>query len=88
MIHHLLNIKTAVEYIPFQELELCQMLADMVQRPHTYHDHVRRYSTSLVTSITFGWRSLAFHDPDVKQIYEVCDTRHLFSHDADDLIGI
>ncbi|KIW96772.1 uncharacterized protein Z519_02163 [Cladophialophora bantiana CBS 173.52] len=70
MIHNLLNIKTAVEYIPYQELELRQMLADMARRPNNYHDHVRRYSTSLVTSITFGWRSLAFNDPDVKQIYE------------------
>lgn len=71
MIHNLLNIKTAVEYIPYQELELRQMLADMVKKPSRYHDHVRRYSTSLVTSMTFGWRSLAFNDPDVKQIYEV-----------------
>jgi cytochrome P450 len=71
MIHNLLNIKTAVNYIPIQELELRQMLADMVKRPNKYHDHVRRYSTSLVTSITFGWRSLAFNDPEVKQIYEV-----------------
>ncbi|KAL1999237.1 hypothetical protein VTN02DRAFT_4837 [Thermoascus thermophilus] len=70
MIHNLLNIKTAVNYIPFQELELRQMLADMVKRPNKYHDHVRRYSTSLVTSITFGWRSLAFNDPEVRQIYE------------------
>ncbi|OQD75807.1 hypothetical protein PENDEC_c006G01681 [Penicillium decumbens] len=70
MIHNLLNIKTAVEYIPFQELELRQMLADMVKKPNAYHDHVRRYSTSLVTSFTFGWRSLAFNDPDVKAIYE------------------
>jgi cytochrome P450 len=71
MIHNLLNIKTAVNYIPFQELELRQMLADMVKRPNKYHDHVGRYSTSLVTSITFGWRSLAFSDPEVKQIYDV-----------------
>lgn len=71
MIHNLLNIKTAVEYIPYQELELRQMLADMIKEPKSYHDHVRRYSTSLVTSMTFGWRSLAFNDPDVKQIYEV-----------------
>lgn len=71
MIHNLLNIKTAVNYIPFQELELRQMLADMAERPDRCHDHVRRYSTSLVTSIIFGWRSLAFDDSEVKQIYEV-----------------
>ncbi|KAJ9144501.1 putative Cytochrome P450 oxidoreductase [Pleurostoma richardsiae] len=70
MIHNLLNIKTAVEYIPYQELELRNMLADMVKKPNAYHDHVRRYSTSLITSIAFGWRSLAFNDPDVKAIYE------------------
>jgi cytochrome P450 len=71
MVHSLLNVKTAVDYIPFQELELRQMLADMVRTPEKYHDHVRRYSTSLVTSFTFGWRSLEFEHPDVKQIYEV-----------------
>lgn len=71
MVHSLLNVKTAVDYIPFQELELRQMLADMVRAPNKYHDHVRRYSTSLVTSFTFGWRSLAFSHPDVRQIYEV-----------------
>jgi hypothetical protein len=71
MIHGLLNIKTAVDHIPYRELELRQILADMVKRAEKSHDHVRRYSTRLVTSITFGWRSLAFKDPDVKQIYEV-----------------
>lgn len=71
MIHGLLNIKTAVDYIPYQELELRQMLADLMRRPEKYHDHVRRYSTSLMMSITFGRRILAFNDPDVKQIYEV-----------------
>jgi len=70
MIHNLLNIKTAVEYIPFQELELRQMIFDMARKPDAYHDHVRRYSTSLTTSIAFGWRSVAFHDPDVKAIYD------------------
>lgn len=70
MIHSLLNIETAVQYIPYQELELRQMLADMVRKPNAYQDHVRRYSTSLITSIAFGWRSLAFNDPDVKAIYD------------------
>lgn len=88
MIHNLLNIKTAVEYVPYQELELRQMLADMVRQPERYHDHVRRYSTSLVTSITFGWRSLAFNDPDVKQIYEVSHTTMNTLFDANVLSGL
>lgn len=79
MVHNLLNVKTAVDYIPFQELELRQMLADMVRKPEKYHDHVRRYSTSLVTSFTFGWRSLDFDHPDVKQIYEVGESAVVFN---------
>lgn len=85
MLHNLLNVKSAVDYIPFQELELRQMLADMVRKPDRYHDHVRRYSTSLVTSFTFGWRSLAFGDPEVKQIYEVSDVRRHCGEQADNL---
>lgn len=71
MIHNLLNAKTAVKYIPFQELELKQMLSDMIDEPARFHNHVRRYSTSLVTSMVFGWRSTSFDEPAVKQIYEV-----------------
>jgi cytochrome P450 len=71
MIHNLLNVKKAVDYVPYQELELKQMLSDMIDEPTGFHDHVRRYSTSLVTSFVFGWRSPSFHDPAVKQIYDV-----------------
>jgi hypothetical protein len=42
----------------------------MVSRLEKYDHHLRRNRTSLVTCITFGWRSLAFKNPDVKQIYE------------------
>lgn len=70
MIHSLLNAKKAVDYVPYQELELKQMLSDMIDRPSAFHDHVRRYSTSLVTSFVFGWRSPSFNDPAVKQIYD------------------
>lgn len=70
MIHNLLNAKKAVDYVPYQELELKQMLSDMIDRPSAFHDHVRRYSTSLVTTFVFGWRSPSFHDPAVKQIYD------------------
>ncbi|KAK5116824.1 hypothetical protein LTR85_009084 [Meristemomyces frigidus] len=65
MIHNLLNAKKAVDY-----LELKQMLSDFIDRPSAFHDHVRRYSTSLVTSFVFGWRSPSFNDPAVKQIYD------------------
>lgn len=70
MIHNLLNAKQAVNYVPYQELELKQMLNDMIDRPSRFHDHVRRYSTSLVTTFVFGWRSPSFSDPAVKQIYD------------------
>lgn len=70
MIHNLLNAKKAVDYVPYQELELKQMLSDMIDRPAAFHDHVRRYSTSLVTTFVFGWRSPSFYDLAVKQIYD------------------
>lgn len=54
MIHSLLNITAAESYVPYQDLENKQMLAELLDRPDLFLESIRRYSNSLTTSIVFG----------------------------------
>ena len=54
MIHSLLNISAARSYVPYQMLENKQMLYEILHEPEKVLDHVRRYTNSLTTSMTFG----------------------------------
>ncbi|EKG13898.1 Cytochrome P450 [Macrophomina phaseolina MS6] len=73
MIHSLLNVTAAKSYVPYQELENKQMLNDLLESPDSLLEHLRRYSSSLVASIVFGWRTPDYRDPKLWQFFHGFD---------------
>ncbi|KAK7728483.1 hypothetical protein SLS57_002371 [Botryosphaeria dothidea] len=88
MIHALLNVNAAKSYVrspphlhavltppkvPYQDLENKQMLNDLLDSPETLLEHLRRYSSSLVASIVYGWRTPDFKDPKLWEFFDGFD---------------
>jgi hypothetical protein len=71
MIHNILNIKAAVTYVPYQDLENKIMLKGFLDTPEDFHSHIRRYTFSLSTQIIFGYRSPDIRDPNLQQLFWV-----------------
>jgi hypothetical protein len=53
--HHALHVNKSAEYVPYQELENKQLIYDIMIDPSDLLGHFRRYSSSLVTSIVYGY---------------------------------
>ncbi|KAE8442354.1 hypothetical protein EG329_003425 [Mollisiaceae sp. DMI_Dod_QoI] len=70
LLHGILNINAAKTYVPYQVLENKQMLFDILNTPDDVLGHIRRYSNSLTTSMTFGWRTPTNDDPKLRQLFE------------------
>ena len=49
-----LNIKKAISYIPYQDLETKQLLFDMMENPSGLFEHFRRFASSVATSVVYG----------------------------------
>ena len=70
-IHKILNIKAAITYVPYQDLENKIMLQGFLDTPEDFHDHLRRYTFSLSTQIIFGYRAPDTKDPNLQQLFWV-----------------
>ncbi|KAF2475793.1 putative cytochrome P450 [Lindgomyces ingoldianus] len=71
--HTALHINKAVTYVPYQEIENKQMLYDMMEKPADLLEHFRRYSSSLTTSMVFGFRWKHFNDPRLQKMFHILD---------------
>lgn len=71
--HSTVNIGVAKAYVPYQDLENKHMLSGILDQPHLFIDHIRRYSTSLTTQMIFGFRTIAIDDPRLKELYAEVD---------------
>jgi hypothetical protein len=71
MIHNILNIRAAVTYVPYQDLENKHMLLGFLDEPTKFVNHLQRYSNSLTTQMVFGFRTPNIDDPKLKQLFEV-----------------
>ena len=71
IIHNILNIKAAVTYLPYQDLENKFLLAGLLETPHDVLNHIRRYSYSLSTQMIFGYRCPDLKDPRLQQLFWV-----------------
>ncbi|OJD35711.1 cytochrome p450 [Diplodia corticola] len=69
MNHALLNVNVAKSYVPYQDLENKQMLVELLDDPDSLLQHVRRYSSSLVASIVFGWRTPSYDNAKLNEFY-------------------
>ncbi|KFY21112.1 hypothetical protein V491_03152 [Pseudogymnoascus sp. VKM F-3775] len=67
--HNLLNVSSARSYVPYQMLENKQMLNEILYEPQNVLQAIRRYSNSLTTAMTFGWRTPSNNDPMLQQLF-------------------
>ncbi|KAF2644245.1 cytochrome P450 [Massarina eburnea CBS 473.64] len=70
--HGVLNVKVARSYVPYQDLENKIMLKGLVDSPHDFINHIRRYTTSLTTQMTFGYRTPTSDDPELVEMFHPC----------------
>ncbi|KAL0768893.1 hypothetical protein CaCOL14_008201 [Colletotrichum acutatum] len=90
MVHNILNIKAAVTYVPYQDLENKILLKDLLETPSDFLQHIRRFTYSLSTQMIYGYRCTDNHDPKLLQLFEPCfcndiyraQTKEGFSDDA------
>jgi hypothetical protein len=74
MMHNTLNIRTAVAYVPYQDLENKEMMLGFLNDPKDFVGHLRRFSSSLTTQMVFGFRTISRQDPRMLQFFKVCVT--------------
>ncbi|GAW26375.1 putative cytochrome P450 [Rosellinia necatrix] len=68
--HGVLNIQVARSYVPYQDLENRAMLMGLLEAPNEFIGHIRRYTTSLTTQMTFGYRTPTSDDPNLIEMFE------------------
>lgn len=73
VLHSMLNISAAKRYVPYQSLESKQMLQEILDNPDDLLESLQRYSNSLTTQMTFGWRTINNQDPKLKLLFESLD---------------
>ncbi|KAH8885882.1 cytochrome p450 monooxygenase [Thozetella sp. PMI_491] len=69
MIHNILNIKAAVTYVPYQDLENKILLSGLLDSPDDMLFHIRRFTYSLSTQMIFGYRCVSNRDPNLLQLF-------------------
>jgi cytochrome P450 len=70
-VHRMLSVTAARTYVPYQDLESKAMLMGFLESPDAFMDHVRRYTASLTTQMTFGYRTTSIQDQRFKEAFEV-----------------
>ncbi|KAK5094649.1 hypothetical protein LTS08_008505 [Lithohypha guttulata] len=71
--HSLLNISSAVRYQPIQDFESKQLMRDLLDTPSDFYQHNRRYSSSVIMLVTYGYRLPSWKHPLMAKIYTVLD---------------
>ncbi|KAH7383957.1 putative cytochrome P450 [Pyrenochaeta sp. MPI-SDFR-AT-0127] len=69
-LHQILSVSAARTYVPYQDLENKAMLLGMLESPNNFIEHLRRYTASLTTQMTFGFRTTSIDDPRFKQAFD------------------
>ena len=54
--HANLNLNAAQRYIPYQSLESLQLCVDLLDTPERFFDHIKRASSSIASSLSYGFR--------------------------------
>jgi len=71
-LHRILSVSAARSYVPYQDLENKAMLFGVLERPNDFIQHLRRYTASLTTQMTFGFRTTSIEDPRFRTAFDVC----------------
>lgn len=78
MVHNILNIKAAITYVPYQDLENKIFLANLLDTPNDLLYHLRRFTYSLSTQMIFGYRCTDNKDPNLLQLFEVRENHQYY----------
>jgi cytochrome P450 len=73
IVHKLLTPKASETFLPSQEFEAKQLVHDLLTKnedQESFYMHVRRYTTSVVMTSTYGKRVPTWDCDDVKEIYQ------------------
>jgi hypothetical protein len=54
-----------------QDTETKQLLVDFLNSPDNFNLHLKRFTTSLASTIVYGWRTTSVDLPQVKLLFEV-----------------
>ncbi|EJU02479.1 cytochrome P450 [Dacryopinax primogenitus] len=68
-----LNQTTAQSYLPIQNAESCQLLYDIMFQPDGFFTGVKRFTISLMFSLTYGTRASRIDTPLAALYYEAAD---------------
>ncbi|KAH9909671.1 cytochrome P450 [Xylariomycetidae sp. FL2044] len=52
-----LNSTASKTYVPYQELESTQLLFNLLDDPSSFREHLQRFTMSVITQVTFGFRT-------------------------------
>jgi hypothetical protein len=68
---YLLIAQTAVRYQPVQDFESVQLMYDLVRTPDDFYQHNRRYASSVIMYLTYGYQLPTWQLPLVNKIFSV-----------------
>ncbi|KAJ4387337.1 hypothetical protein N0V93_007926 [Gnomoniopsis smithogilvyi] len=71
--HRILGVTAARSYVPYQDLESKAMLLGFLENPREFINHLRRYTASLTTQMTFGFRTTSLEDPRFNEAFDLFD---------------
>lgn len=71
--HSLLNLSASVMYQPIQDFESKQLLVELLNDPAHFYEHNRRYSSSVIMYVAYGYRLPTWEHPLMTKIYSVLD---------------
>ena len=78
-LHSILSVSAARTYVPYQDLENKAMLLGMLENPDNFIENLRRYTASLTTQMTFGFRTTSIEDVRFRKTFDVCYIRFIDS---------
>ncbi|RFU29308.1 hypothetical protein B7463_g7033, partial [Scytalidium lignicola] len=68
--HMFLNSNVAAKYIPYQSLETKKLCFDLLEDPASFVNHIGRTTTSIATSMTYGFRVNSYDSPALQKLFE------------------
>ncbi|XXG99716.1 hypothetical protein Hte_006057 [Hypoxylon texense] len=71
--HRIMNVKVAGTYVPYQDLESKALVLELLADPDEFVGHIRRYTASIMTQMTYGFRVTYLDDPRFKEMFNVFD---------------
>lgn len=71
--HALLNLNAAKKYMPVQNFESKVVLQQLLDQPSEFYSINRRYSTSVIMLVAYGYRVPSFTDPIIAKIFSVLE---------------